>query len=188
MSSERPWRATSIGYDVGAFSDDPEVRTQQDALIALGLLYGMTGTLNMAEMALRVGAAVAGDRYPHPGAGPGQQGLGVDAELGHLADAGEPDTMELRQDADVLAAFDAMLQTRRQEADEFYASVIPPSLDADAALVMRQALAGMLWSKQFYYFDVNRWLEERGSGPFLPLYVDPPAIPADDSGCMLGGC
>ena len=55
------------------------------------------------------------------------------------------------------------MQARRQEADEFYAGVIPPSLDADAANVMRQALAGMLWSKQFYYFDVNRWLEERGS-------------------------
>lgn len=34
---ERPWRATSVGYDVGAFDDDPEVRTQQDALLALGL-------------------------------------------------------------------------------------------------------------------------------------------------------
>lgn len=34
---ERPWRATSVGYDVGAFADDPEVRTQQDALLALGL-------------------------------------------------------------------------------------------------------------------------------------------------------
>ena len=64
--------------------------------------------------------------------------------------------------------FDEVMQTRRQEADEFYASVIPPSLDADAANVMRQALAGMLWSKQFYYFDVNRWLEERGSDPFSP--------------------
>jgi hypothetical protein len=61
--------------------------------------------------------------------------------------------------------FDQLIATRRQEADEFYATVIPRSLDADAALVMRQALAGMLWSKQFYYFDVNLWLRERGSGP-----------------------
>ena len=60
------------------------------------------------------------------------------------------------------------MQARRNEADEFYAAVIPRSLDADAARVMRQALAGMLWSKQFYYFDVNRWLEERGSDPFSP--------------------
>ena len=63
--------------------------------------------------------------------------------------------------------FDEVLQARRQEADEFYAGVIPRSLDADAANVMRQALAGMLWSKQFFYYDVNRWLEERGSDPYL---------------------
>jgi hypothetical protein len=64
--------------------------------------------------------------------------------------------------------FDEVMQARRQEADEFYAGVIPKSLDADSANVIRQALAGMLWSKQFYYFDVNRWLEERGCDPFLP--------------------
>ncbi|HET9473111.1 MAG TPA: hypothetical protein VFO82_04410, partial [Steroidobacteraceae bacterium] len=64
--------------------------------------------------------------------------------------------------------FDEILETRRREADEFYASIIPRSLDADSAGVMRQAFAGMLWSKQFYFYDVNRWLEERGSGPFQP--------------------
>jgi hypothetical protein len=65
--------------------------------------------------------------------------------------------------------FDATVTSRRREADEFYATVIPASLDADAANVMRQALAGMLWSKQFYYYDVDRWLEERGADPFKPL-------------------
>jgi hypothetical protein len=55
---------------------------------------------------------------------------------------------------------------RRQEADDFYKAVIPASLDADQTNVMRQALAGMLWSKQFYYYDVDKWLEERGSDPF----------------------
>ncbi len=64
--------------------------------------------------------------------------------------------------------FGDVLQNRKQEADEFYASVIPSSLGADAANVMRQALAGMLWTKQFYYYDVNRWLGERGSDPFKP--------------------
>ena len=62
--------------------------------------------------------------------------------------------------------FEATLQARRREADEFYATVIPSSLNADAANVMRQALAGMLWSKQFYHYDVDKWLEERGSDPF----------------------
>jgi hypothetical protein len=62
--------------------------------------------------------------------------------------------------------FEEALENRRKEADEFYAIVIPSSLDADAANVMRQALAGMLWSKQFYFYDVDKWLEERGSDPF----------------------
>jgi hypothetical protein len=64
--------------------------------------------------------------------------------------------------------FDETMQARRKEADGFYAGVIPRSLDADAANVMRQALAGMLWSKQFFFYDVNRWLEERGCDPYLP--------------------
>ena len=64
--------------------------------------------------------------------------------------------------------FDQVLQTRRREADEFYGEIIPKSLDADATNVMRQALAGMLWSKQYFYYDVNRWLEERGSDPYQP--------------------
>jgi hypothetical protein len=66
------------------------------------------------------------------------------------------------------AGFDAIMAARRREADEFYAAVIPPSLDADAANVMRQALAGMLWSKQYYNYDVDRWLSERGADPFNP--------------------
>jgi hypothetical protein len=64
------------------------------------------------------------------------------------------------------SSFADVLQTRREEADAFYATVIPSSLSADAANVMRQALAGMLWSKQFYHYDVDKWLEERGSDPF----------------------
>ena len=63
--------------------------------------------------------------------------------------------------------FADVIQARRKEADEFYASVIPRSMNADETNVMRQALAGMLWSKQFFYYDVNRWLEERGSDPYL---------------------
>ncbi len=69
------------------------------------------------------------------------------------------------------ADFGALFDVRRGEADAFYAAVIPASLDADATLVMRQALAGMLWSKQFYHYDVDRWLKEHGAEPFggVPL-------------------
>ena len=62
----------------------------------------------------------------------------------------------------------AVLDARRDEADEFYATVIPPTLDADAALVMRQALAGLLWGKQYYEYDVHRWLREHGVNPWDP--------------------
>jgi hypothetical protein len=64
--------------------------------------------------------------------------------------------------------FNSLFSARKQEADEFYASVIPASLNADQANVMRQALAGMLWGKQFYHYDVDRWLTERGADPFNP--------------------
>lgn len=61
--------------------------------------------------------------------------------------------------------FDKILSARLQEADEFYRSVTPPSGRPDAAQVMRQAIAGMLWSKQFYFFDANSWLEEHHAHP-----------------------
>jgi hypothetical protein len=66
------------------------------------------------------------------------------------------------------APFEDVMRARRREADEFYAGVIPKSLGQDEARVMRQALAGMLWTKQFYFYDVDRWLEERGAAPYKP--------------------
>ena len=64
--------------------------------------------------------------------------------------------------------FDAVMEARRREADEFYASVIPSSVGQDAANVMRQALAGMMWTKQFYNYDLDTWLGEHGADPFKP--------------------
>jgi hypothetical protein len=61
-------------------------------------------------------------------------------------------------------SFDAIVADRRREADAYYQTVIPKALGADAANVMRQALGGMLWSKQFYNYDVDRWLDERTPG------------------------
>ena len=63
-------------------------------------------------------------------------------------------------------SFNKTFEARRNEADEYYTAITPPSLNPDEAMVMRQALAGMLWSKQFYHYDVDKWLEERGSDPF----------------------
>jgi hypothetical protein len=57
-----------------------------------------------------------------------------------------------------LVDFDKIFAQRQAEADEFYAALQPATLDADARLVQRQAFAGMLWSKQFYNYDVDEWL------------------------------
>jgi hypothetical protein len=70
--------------------------------------------------------------------------------------------------------FDRVIAARRTEADEFYAKVIPPGLDEDAANVMRQSLAGMLWGKQYYEYDVHTWLREHG--------VNPWSVQASDTG------
>ena len=65
-------------------------------------------------------------------------------------------------------AFDALMTARAQEADEFYAELTPAGASEDEALVLRQALAGMLWSKQFYHYDVQRWLDGDPAGPPPP--------------------
>jgi hypothetical protein len=62
-------------------------------------------------------------------------------------------------------SFDAIFGQRLAEADEFYAQVTPQGLPADSRNVLRQALAGMLWNKQFYHYDVRMWLE---GDPALP--------------------
>jgi hypothetical protein len=59
-------------------------------------------------------------------------------------------------------SFAKVMETRQNEADKFYASLTPKGVNEDAARVMRQALAGMLWSKQYYSYDIERWAEEHG--------------------------
>ncbi len=86
-------------------------------------------------------------------------------------------TLRLRLVADEAATslgddFDAVFAARRAEADAFYAGIHPPGLSAERQAIMRQAQAGMLWSKQFYHYVVEEWLrgdkipppEARGSG------------------------
>ena len=67
-------------------------------------------------------------------------------------------------EAGAFNSFDAMMDARKKEANEFYASITPDSVSGDKALVMRQALAGMLWSKQYYSYDVDSWLEDHPEG------------------------
>ncbi len=63
--------------------------------------------------------------------------------------------------------FDSIFEKRIGEADEFYKRITPAALGEDERRVHRQALAGMLWSKQFYHFDLEKWLAEHKSHPLL---------------------
>jgi len=72
-----------------------------------------------------------------------------------------------------LADVDDIIDTRRAEADEFYATIHPPNSTEDERRIQRQALAGLLWSKQIYLFDVAEWLD--GDNPSWP----PPASRKD---------
>ncbi len=68
---------------------------------------------------------------------------------------------------DAFSNFDKTFAVRITEADEFYDRVTPRNLSEDERRVHRQALAGMLWSKQFYYFDLDRWLDEHQAHPLI---------------------
>jgi hypothetical protein len=65
--------------------------------------------------------------------------------------------------------FDAVFAERIKEADEFYAALSPADVSDDARMVQRQAFAGLLWNKQFYHYDVDRWLKGDPSGPPAPM-------------------
>jgi hypothetical protein len=113
---------------------------------------------------------------------PSQTGTKVAAHYQTTVDAGENKIFRLRlTDAGPAALgkvyasangdpfgkhFDEVFDARLREADDFYASITPPSITKDEAQVMRQALAGMLWSKQYYFFDCETWLEEHDADPF----------------------
>jgi hypothetical protein len=102
---------------------------------------------------------------------PDKQGTKAAAHYRTAVGAGQDIVIRLRlrspdrQEEPFSKDFDRLFADRLREADEFYRSVTPPSVSKDAANVMRQALAGMLWSKQFFFFDGDNWLDEHHSNP-----------------------
>src|SRR5437667_358883 len=104
---------------------------------------------------------------------PGKKGTKVAAHYRINVGAGQSKVIRLRlsksspdiKDKPFGKQFDELFADRLREADEFYKSVTPPSVGEDAARVMRQAIAGMLWSKQFFFFDGDNWLDEHHSNP-----------------------
>jgi hypothetical protein len=109
---------------------------------------------------------------------PGKQGTKVAADYRVKVGAGQTKVIRLRlsksspdQKREPFGKqFDEVFAARLREADEFYKSVTPPSVGEDAAKVMRQAIAGMLWSKQFFFFDGDNWLDEHNSNPLHTGY------------------
>ena len=97
-------------------------------------------------------------------------GRGTKAAAHHRLEIGPGDSRQIRlrlTTAKGLANpfgpdFDNMLRQRRQEADAFYAAHLRPETPSETAMVYRQAIAGMLWSKQFYNYDLLLWLREHG--------------------------
>jgi hypothetical protein len=98
---------------------------------------------------------------------PEQFGSRVAADYLVEVDAGDLATLRMRLSAaDVQTDdFDRMLTLRREEADEFYAAILPHGLDDERRHMIRQAYAGLLWTKQYYAFDVSQWLAEHNVDP-----------------------
>jgi hypothetical protein len=110
----------------------------------------------------------------HDAVNPAHTGTKAAAHYQLTVGAGQTQAVRLRLTRNAPAGlgdgfedFDAVFQKRIAEADEFYDSIIPAAVkaDPDRVSIMRQAMAGMLWTKQYYYFDGYRWLVGHHAGP-----------------------
>jgi len=112
----------------------------------------------------------------HDTLNPLQRGTKVSAHYDLTVGAGKTATVWLRMSDLPPSAigepfgsqFAGVVQTRRQDADDFYRVITPKGVSQDSASVMRQALAGMLWTKQYFGLDVEKWLQEHGADAIRP--------------------
>ena len=119
-----------------------------------------------------------GPRYPKDGIGDhvvGGKPTVNPAEIGSKAawwsklsvDAGESRSVRFRLSREPASLeFDDVVELRRTEADQFYDDLTGPDLEVEQRSIVRQALSGLLWSKQWYHFDVDEWLD--GDPAFAP--------------------
>jgi mannosylglycerate hydrolase MGH1-like protein/glycosyl hydrolase family 63 len=105
---------------------------------------------------------------------PARKGTKAAAHYALAIEPGEQKIIRLRlldskTSTNAFSDFDEILVQRQREANEFYATIIPQDLSADAQNVMRQSFAGMLWSKQFYHYVIKDWLQgDQGNPPPPP--------------------
>jgi hypothetical protein len=114
---------------------------------------------------------VAGDK---PAVNPARNGTKAAAQYVLTLSPGAATTLRLRFTNEERVStfakenFEAVFNARIQEADEFYASLAAQDIAGDTKRVQRQAFAGLLWTKQFYQYDVSRWLKGDPVGPEPP--------------------
>jgi hypothetical protein len=105
---------------------------------------------------------------------PSRSGTRAAARYRFTVPAGGEVTVRLRLSAELSGRdalgpdFDSLVERRKREADEFYGPLAAPETSDDERLIQRQAFAGLLWSKQFYHYDVPRWLTGDPAQPVPP--------------------
>ncbi len=136
-------------------------------------LYGVPGRSRYPKDGIN-------DHVVHGAATVNPDGTGTKAALWYRVDvpAGGTATIRLRLVAPAgpepadggldVPAVDAVLAAREADADAYYRDLTPAGLDADRARVVRQTLAGMLWGKQYFHYNVARWLDGDPAGPTPP--------------------
>src|ERR1022692_2673551 len=160
-----PYPKDGIGDHVisGAATVNPDrTGTKCSAWYQLTVAAGQT-----AELRLRLRPASQGSQPGHDGPAAQAVPASQDFQAGQVVQASQADSRG-PDDEPLGADFDRVLAQRQAEADEFYAELTPATCNADEAMVMRQAFAGMLWSKQLFYYDVARWLDGDPTQPPPP--------------------
>ena len=102
---------------------------------------------------------------------PARKGTKAAAHYALTVPAGGSQAIRLRLTTQIVpqlfGKFDEIVSARIAEADEFYGKISPANFSEDQRRVHRQALAGMLWTKQYYYFDLDKWLDEHDAHPLM---------------------
>lgn len=164
--TEHPALGTRWWYVQSGASAPPLLFTENDTNTAR--LYGVPNATPYVKDAFHE-SVVAGhtDRV-----NPARRGSKAAAHVQTSLAPGASCTVMVRfsheQHKEPFADCDQVFARRQQEADEFYATVHRPGLSADERLIQRQAFAGLLWTKQFYHFDVDRWLRGDAGQPTPP--------------------
>ncbi len=102
--------------------------------------------------------------------------VGTKAALHYVVEVPAGESREIRvrlavgdaPSLDLTAGFDSVVAARKSGADAFYAALTPADRSADEASVLRQAIAGLMWGRQFFHYDVERWLAGDPAGPQPP--------------------